>query len=47
MGEFIFSVGYGGSLIILGFISHAFIRKMDHNVVPKSSVNKDKKAGIS
>jgi hypothetical protein len=47
MGEFLFTLGYGGSLIILGLITHAFIRKMDHNVVPKHSVNTDKKAGIS
>ncbi|MCH6264297.1 MULTISPECIES: hypothetical protein [Neobacillus] len=47
MGEFLFSIGYGGSLIILGLITHVFIRKMDSNVVAKQSVNTDEKAEIS
>ncbi|MED0704341.1 MULTISPECIES: hypothetical protein [Aeribacillus] len=41
MGEFLFTLGYGGSLIILGLITHAFIRNMDHSTVPKRSENTD------
>jgi hypothetical protein len=29
MGELIFSVVYGGSLIVMGFITRLFINKMD------------------
>ncbi|MBL4950896.1 hypothetical protein RCG24_04340 [Neobacillus sp. OS1-32] len=47
MGEFIFSLGYGGSLIVLGLITHLFIRKMNHDVIANQSANTDKRTGIS
>jgi hypothetical protein len=29
MGEFLFSIGYGGSLLVIGFVTRAFLRKME------------------
>ncbi|MED4204837.1 hypothetical protein [Neobacillus mesonae] len=47
MGEFVFSLGYGGSLIVLGLITHLFIRKMQRDVLVNKTGNSDKKAGVS
>lgn len=29
MGEFIFTVGYGGALIVVGVITHFLLKKME------------------
>ncbi|MER2089692.1 hypothetical protein [Sporosarcina sp. JAI121] len=29
MGEFIFSFSYGGALIVMGFVTRFFIKRMD------------------
>lgn len=29
MGEFLFSIGYGGSLIVMGLFMRAFLQKME------------------
>ncbi|GEN35737.1 MULTISPECIES: hypothetical protein [Aneurinibacillus] len=29
MGEFLFSIGYGGSLIVIGLFTRAFLQKME------------------
>ncbi|MFT9850076.1 hypothetical protein [Aneurinibacillus sp. REN35] len=29
MGEFLFSIGYGGSLLIIGLCTRAFLRRME------------------
>ncbi|MEY9970686.1 hypothetical protein ABH966_001050 [Lysinibacillus sp. RC46] len=29
MGEFIFTIAYGGSLIVLGFITRSYLKKME------------------
>lgn len=46
MGELLFCFGYGGSLIILGFITKGFVRKMEADIVSKHTEIKEEKVGM-
>ncbi|MFJ8258018.1 hypothetical protein ACIQ4Z_12180 [Peribacillus asahii] len=46
MGELIFSFGYGGSLIILGWVTHFFLIKMKRNQKEEQERNTIEKVGM-
>ncbi|MGG1399413.1 hypothetical protein ABE288_16620 [Bacillus salipaludis] len=46
MGELLFCLGYGGSLIVLGLITKFFVGRMEKDVITTTTISKDEKAGM-